>query len=132
MRLSVTMTQSPTLFAQLRARTARQRANAMAATQHSAERAFVLVQELTPRDTNYMADHTRLETTHEGLGYRIGWRARDFVGQTNPVTGRRMTTFYPRWVVYGTRHMAGRDPLTPALQAERPNYRKGMVRALSA
>ncbi len=131
MRLTVTVKQNPTLFAKLKAKTARQKVAAREATAKSAERAFVRVQELVPRDTNYMADHTRIRLTDEGLGYLIGWYTKDFVGQTNPVTGQQISTFYPRYVVYGTSQMAGRDPLTPALQAERPNYRRAIARALS-
>lgn len=131
MKLSVVARQSPTLFAKLKARTARQKAAAKEATIHSAERAFARVQDLVARDTNYMADHTRVEIRDEGLAYLIGWRRGDFVGHLNPVTERVITTFYPYWVVYGALGKAGRDPLTPALEAERGNYRRAMARALS-
>ena len=132
MKLAVLARSSPTLATRLAARTARQKQKIQALTERSAERAFVRVQELEPRDTNYMADHTRIEMREEGLAYLIGWRRGDFVGQTNPATGQEITAFYPVFVTYGTRYMAGRDALTPALQAERPILRRAIARALSA
>jgi hypothetical protein len=122
---------APDLEGRLQRRTARQRRNVLAVTVESGQRVEQQVQDTVARDTSYMADHTRLEITHEGNGYRVGWRAPDFVGKTNPVSGRRITSFYPRFVVFGTRFMAGRDPLTPALEAERPRYRRSVARALS-
>ena len=128
--IRVTARQSPTLFAKLRLRTRQQIERAQEAAQHSAERTFARVQEAVPRDTHYMALNTQIRFTDNKLGYRIGWYRSDFVGQINPVTGQVISTFYPVYVIYGTRFMAGRDVLTPAFRAERPNFRKALQRAV--
>lgn len=113
------------------ARTSRQRAKVRTVTARGAEQALSVAQGLCPRDTNYMADHMLLELTRTGYNFALGWRANQFVGQTNPVTGQEVTTFYSPLVVFGTRFMAGRDPITPALRSVQPSLRRGYARALA-
>lgn len=79
---------------------------------------------LTPVRTGRMREHLRQTPTEGGLGYVVGWVKEDFTAVAQP--------FYPALVVLGTRHMAGRDPITPALEAERPvllrAFAAGLVR----
>ena len=130
-RMKVTLDQGATLATQLKTVTDRQIARVRAATDHSSERALEQVVAACPKDTHWMADHTRVKPIDDHLGYQVGWYRRDFVGQFNPVSNKVMTTFYPEHVVRGARGKAGRDPLTPALRAERGAYRKGCQRAIA-
>jgi hypothetical protein len=116
----------------IRARNPAQRAAIRAVTARGLERALHSAQDLCPRDSGYMALHMRAELTHEGFGFRLGWHRDDFVGQINTLVepNRLITDFYPVFVVFGTRHMQGRDPISPALRAERPNLLRGYARAL--
>lgn len=116
--------------AAIKARTGRQRAAIRGVTERGMLRVLNRAQALCPRDTHYMALHMRAELTQRGYNFFVGWHAEDFIGKTNPVNGRVITSFYPKFVVFGTRRMAGRDPLSPALRAERPNLLRGYARAL--
>lgn len=118
--------------AKLAARTARQRERVLAVMQASGERAHDIAASLTPIDTGFMVSRLLLERIRDGFGYTFGWRAVDFIGQLNKATGRVIDVFYPRFIVFGTRFMAGRDPLTPALKAERPKLLAELRAALSA
>ncbi len=130
-RLTVTVRNVEGLTAFLKARDARQRARVRAVTERGLDRVFHMAQSLCPRDTHYMALHMLGETTRNGTNFFVGWKKDRFVGEVNEATGEVVTEFYPPFVVFGTRFMAGRDPLTPALQAERANLRRGYARALS-
>lgn len=132
MRMTVEVRNVEGLKRKLRARTQRQETKLLEATAVDAERVYALAQSYCPEDTGYMKDHLRLTFTRGGFNYRLGWRREDFVGQTNPLTGRVITDFYPLFVVYGTRYMAGRDPITPALEQERRNRMQRYRRALAA
>jgi hypothetical protein len=120
------------LEAKLRARTQRQKAQILAEVAESGDRVFARVQDTVPRLTHYMAEHTLLIPTYNGYGYRVGWHARDFIGKRNPVTKQIITRFYPVDVHYGTKHMAGRDVITPATELERPRLIVNCVRILAA
>jgi hypothetical protein len=130
-RLTFFVRNIPGVEAGIRATSRRQRAACRAVTVRGLERVLATAQDLCPRDTSYMALHMRAELTREGLGFVVGWHAADFVGKTNTATGRVITSPYFLFVVFGTRHMAGRDPISPALRQERPNLLRGYARACS-
>jgi hypothetical protein len=130
MRLTVIGRVTAGLDAKLKARTNRQKQNVLSEMERSGNRVLETAASLTPFDTGFMLEKLRLERTRGGYNYAVGWRSSDFVGQQNPQTGRAITDFYPVYVVYGTRFMAGRDPLTPALRREEPTLRRGLKRAL--
>lgn len=73
---------------------------------------------LTPVRTGRMREQLRAEPADGGLGYFVGWLAEDFRAVAQP--------FYPLPVVTGTRFMAGRDPITPALEADRAQLTRGL------
>jgi hypothetical protein len=73
---------------------------------------------LTPIKTGRMREQLRAEPTDGGFGYFVGWLAEDFRAVAQP--------FYPLPVVLGTRHMAGRDPITPALELDRAQLTRGL------
>lgn len=102
------------------ARTQSQRQQIKAEMVRSSVRVFAGVQALTPVDTGFMRRQLRRTLTRNGFNYAIGWYASDFLGVLNPVSQRVITFFYPIPIVYGSKRMAGRDPLTPALREERP------------
>ncbi len=130
MRVTVIARVTDGLDAKLRARTQDQKQRVLRVMQQSGERVLNTAASLTPFDTGFMLDKLRLERTREGYNYAIGWRAGDFIGQRNPATGRTIDAFYPVYVVYGTRRMAGRDPLTPALRTEEPQLKRALAAAL--
>jgi len=104
----------------------------------SGERVQDGVKAITPVLTGRMREHTRMQPTSGGYGYFVGWVAEDFRAVGQP--------FYPFYVLRGTKAVkadpargvkgrkarAGRDLLTPPLEAERPRLlealRKGLVR----
>lgn len=51
-----------------------------------------------PRDTGYMASHTRLTFSEGGLTFNVGYSAEDFP-----------ETFYPPFVIFGTHRMAANN-----------------------
>ena len=63
----------------------------------------------------------REQPTDGGLGYFVGWTADDFRAEAQP--------FYVPPVVFGTRRQAAQDPLTPALEPERPELLRGLQAA---
>ncbi len=119
------------LKAKLRARTQQQKQAVLAVMATSGERVLNTAAGLTAFDTGYMLSKLRLEPTRGGYNYAVGWRDEDFTGQSNPATGQPIDVFYPVFVVLGTRFMAGRDPLTPALRLERPTLNQELAQALS-
>jgi len=103
---------------------------AKAAAQESKERTFAIAQDLCPRDTNYMADHMRAESTAGGYGYEVGFEESDFVGRVNPANGREITGFYPLYQEFGTQRMSAQPCIFPASEAERPHFRRALREAL--
>lgn len=92
--------------------------------------------------TGRMRASLRQEPTDDGFGYTVGWVATDFPSGGKQYTYRTSTAvlassavpnvpagFYPGFVVLGTRFMAGRDPLSPALEVERPLLVRELVGA---
>ncbi len=110
--------------AKLRARTRAQKQRLLAANQQAGELVLERSIALSPVDTAFMQDHIGLEFTREGYNFAVGCKAGDFLGATNPVDGREITTFYPPLVHNGTRLMAGRPWLKTALQQTKPEIRR--------
>jgi hypothetical protein len=79
---------------------------------------------LTPKDTWFMADHLRLDFSPNYQVFELGWSADDFFDADLP--------FYPPYVVFGTRFMAGQDPLTPAHEMTKPEYEATMRELVNA
>lgn len=102
------------------------------ATVLNADDEFQLMQAECPRLTHYMALHMLLEFKDEGLGYFIGWAHNKFVGEVNPVTNEVVTTFYPIFVINGTRFMAGNNFPAAVRQALRARILGRYRRALAA
>jgi hypothetical protein len=119
------------LRAKQQARTKAQKARVLQATALNKQDEFELVVDLANKDTQYMASQTQSESTYDGYGYRTGYHARDFIGKTNPVTGKVITSFYPVYVIKGTRYYAGNDFLGAARRTMRPVVRKRLANALS-
>lgn len=119
------------VLAKLRARSKRQFEAVKAATADGLDLVFNSVLADVNRLTGYMASQTTPKLTNDGFGFSVGWYAEDFIGQTNPVTGQTITSFYPEFVIRGTRFMAGNDVLTAALREHRERIRRGYRRALS-
>jgi hypothetical protein len=110
----------------------------------SKERVYLAALPDVPVKSGYMRDTLRRESDEDGLGYAVGWSAADY-----PSGGKRYTYatssailasakppvvpagFYPGFVVLGTRFKAGRDPITPALEAERPVFFRALQFAIS-
>jgi tricorn protease-like protein len=67
-----------------------------------------------PVQYGFMREHIRVVTSQNNQVFEIGWRAEDFYAAG--------FDFYPMFVVLGTRHMAPRDPLTPAHEITKPRY----------
>lgn len=98
------------------------RQEAAAAMRASQERVRTHAAVLTPVRTGRMRELLRAQPTDGGLGYFAGWVAEDFREVAQP--------FYAWFVVRGTRfHPAPNDPLTPALEAERPLLARGLQAA---
>lgn len=129
-RMEVKVRNLDGLKAKVRARTQRAEQRLLVQAQKEAEATFDLAQALCPRDTEYMANHMRLDYTRGGFNWKLGFHRSDFVGQTNPVTGRTITEFYPLFVVEGTRFQAGNDFLRAAAKLRaaqiRTNYRRAL------
>ncbi len=134
MQIRVTMFARVTegLVAKLAARTRRQKQAVLAVSQREAEATHSLAQSLANRDTGYMASQLRLEFTRGGFNWVIGFRAEDFIGQTNPVTGLLILRFYPVDVIHGTRFYAGNDFLTAAHRLRRLARLQAYRRALQS
>lgn len=66
----------------------------------------------TPVDTKFMQDHLRLIQTRRT--FEVGWDASDFFDA--------LKVFYPEFVEFGTRYMAGRFPLTSSVADVMPEY----------
>ncbi len=103
---------------------------AKAAVQKSKERVFAIAQGLCPRDTNYMVDHMRAESISAGNGWEVGFQGSDFVGKVNPVTGKKITYFYPRINEFGGRVQPAQPCIFPAFELERPHFRRVLREAL--
>jgi hypothetical protein len=96
----------------------------------SLERTFAIAQSLAPRETHYMAEHMRAELTLHGFGYEVGYEQSDFVGRLNPVSGVRITEFYPLFQEFGTMLQPGTPHIFPARDQERPRFRRELARAM--
>jgi hypothetical protein len=131
MRITMQVREVEGLRAKAQARTKRQKQRVLEATELNKRQEFDLVVDLANKDTQYMASHTQSESTYQGFGYRTGYHARDFIGHTNPVTGKVITSFYPVYVIHGTRFYAGNDFLGAARRTMRPIVRKRLANALS-
>ena len=99
----------------------------------SGERVYQDVARQTPVGSGYMLEQLRLSYHREGYTYHVGWYKEDFVG-TERQRGRRTEprSFYPLYVIFGTSRMAGRDILTPAMEDERPEFRRQAANAMRA
>lgn len=108
----------------------RYRREAAAEMRDSQERVDRHAASITPVKTGRMRSLIRGQPTDGGLGYVEGWTADDFreVGQP----------FYVPPVVFGHRltrkdgvvvHVPANDPLTPAMEAERPLLARGLAAA---
>jgi hypothetical protein len=131
MRITMQVREVEGLRAKAQARTKRQKARVLATTERNKKDEFNLVVDKAPKDTQWMASQTQSESTYQGYGYRTGYHARNFVGQTNPVTGKVIKDFYPYWVIKGTSRKAGNDFLGAARREMRPIARKRLANALS-
>jgi hypothetical protein len=119
------------LPAKLAARTARQKERVKATTPVLLQEEFSIAQSLINRDTEFSANNMIAEVTREGYNYALGFRRDQFVGKTNPVTGKVVTEFYIRYVHDGTRYYAGNPFLATARRLMRPRIRAAYARALS-
>jgi len=97
------------LKAKARARTARQRQAVLEAQVLNAEDDHNVSAALCNFLTGYMLSKLRLKFTRGGYNYFLGFDASDFIGKTNPVTGEKITFFYPVVVVEGSVNYAGND-----------------------
>lgn len=117
--------------ANLRQYNAGARLRTRAVVLESMDRTFALAQDLCPRDTNYMAEHMHADPTPSGFGYEVGFDAADFVGHTNPVNGRKITSFYPVFTEFGTVKSPAQPCIFPARDAEAPRFKRALKEALS-
>ena len=131
MRVTMLARNTSGVRAKLEARTVRQKRRLLGAVQDMGQEERTLVTSLANVDTGYMASQTRLEFTRGGFNYATGYRAEDFVGKTNPSTGKPITAFYPVYVIRGTRFYAGNDFLSAARRIMRPRVLKAYSAALS-
>jgi hypothetical protein len=85
---------------------------------------------LTPVRTGRMRSLLREQPTDGGLGFIVFWTADDFRAEAQE--------FYVPPVVFGhmvrlkgggVKHVPANDPLTPALEAERPQLTRGLQAA---
>lgn len=130
MRLTLVARNTEGVGARLQSRTARQKEAVKSEMGRSGIRVLAGVIANAPRKTGYLASRTTLRRTREGFNYGVGYYAEDFIGQIGR-DGRLITVFYPILLWGGTRVMAGRDWLTPALEAERPIVRGNLARILA-
>ena len=65
-------------------------------------------------DTGRMFNARMIRYGEASHAAAVGWFASDFPGPT----------FYPPYVVFGTRKVPARDPLTPALARRAPDFRR--------
>lgn len=81
----------------------------------SEQRVKQAIQAGTPVDSGFMRDNlvSTSDIAEVEDEYVVLWRAADFVGERNP-KGKVIDTFYPPIV------MLHQDPMTPAIEAERP------------
>lgn len=100
----------------------RAKARAKVVVENSAERSYQTSYALAPKLTGFMANHLLKEFTPSGFGYRLGFRESDFTA-----AGKEL---YPRFVIWGTRFMAGRDFLFAPFEAEKPRFRAELKEAL--
>lgn len=131
MRSRLIARESPGLVPKLTGRLRQQRERVLAVMAAAKREEFELAIDLAPKDTTYMASQTQSESTNRGFGYITGYRAEDFIGQTNPVTDEVIEVFYPVIVHDGTRTRAGNPWLANARKIMRPRVRERVRQALS-
>ena len=117
-RLTMVVRNTAGLQAKINARTQQQKERIRAATAADASATFDLAQALCNRDTGFAASKMFVSLTRDGFNWVLGFRAEDFVGQINTLASppRLVTEFYIRWVLEGTRFMAGNDFLATAFR----------------
>lgn len=131
MRVTMLVRNTDGLKAKLKARHREQKQAVLAVAEREGNETYAIAHSLANRDTGYMADHLRLTFTRGGFNWNVGFRAEDFVGQVNPVTGQEITAFYPVFVILGTRFYAGNDFLTAAMRSRREMIRQSYARAIA-
>lgn len=133
-RMTMTVRNLDGLRAKVRAQTQRQKEHVRTATALDMEATFDLAQALCNRDTGFAASKMFAELTRDGFNWVIGFRASDFIGQTNTLASpaRLVTEFYIRFVIEGTRFMAGNDFLATAFRLRVDQRRLLYQRALIA
>ena len=99
----------------------RYRREAARAMQASQGRVHTHAAALTPVRTGRMKSLLREQPAEGGMGYVVGWTAEDFREHAQPP--------YFVYVVLGTRFQPANDPLTPALEAERPTLVRDLALA---
>lgn len=117
--------------ARYRATTARQKQRVLQVMLDSGERVFDHVVADCPVDEGLMVGATRLIPTREGYHYAVGWLRKDIVGKRRPKSKTLVKSFYPVFVIRGTRRRAGNDILTAAELRERPIRRRLLKAALA-
>lgn len=132
MRLRLTMVVRNTdgLKAKLKAKGQAAKERLLEASREMADEVLKTAEARCPQDTGYMAQHLVVAFTRGGFNWTVGFRRGDFVGRTNPVTGKTITAFYPVFVIRGTRFMAGNDFLSAALRSKRRQIRAAYAKAL--
>lgn len=92
--------------------------------EENAEYEYRLVYGDCPVDTGFMRAHIVVFFDSDGLSYQLGWVHTDF----GTAAG---LPFYPPFVIYGTRFMAGRDFLFPNHMLARARFQKRLGRTVS-
>jgi len=122
------------LKARVLARTRRQKQAVRAFTETDLGETFDLAQALCNRDTGYAASKMFAQLTRGGYNWVIGFLRTDFVGQVNTLASppRLITEFYIKFVLEGTRFMAGNDFLATSFRLRMAQRRIGYRDALRA
>jgi hypothetical protein len=99
----------------------------------SGQRVYEDAYQRTPVESGYMQDKLTLSYHRDDYTYHLGWYAKDFLGtmRTRRPNGLpQPRPFYVPPVVLGSAGRAGNDPLTPALEHERPQFRREATDAM--
>lgn len=93
--------------------------------QASEQRVKAQVKAGTPVDSGHMRDNllSTSDIAEVEDQYAVFWRSQEFLGERN-AKGKVITTFYPPIVLLHT------DPMTPAIEAERPILHAEVVQML--
>ncbi len=131
MRLTVKVRNAEAVVRRLETKDKNVRAALRDVVARAGERVYQSAYNLTPVDTGFMRDALRLSYHREGYSYHLGWYAEDFVGTTRERGGTTQPRpFYVPPVVFGTSHVAGRDPLTPSMEDDRAQFHQESAEAM--